>query len=225
MLLHYDSGMIWVAHLRTEGNFTRSVNMDAVQNKDQQKPHFFISIQFLSHWGESDQKFPIEVFTWSIFISISPLSQLFVHVNMATVVEEFTKEWVGGRKSTRWLKTEADWDTAQTKRKGMTKRDAERWGEVRAKMRWREMCINATKKCLLLLYYIRSCDSTCSQQRAPPVVQIHLQPVNALIGEDVLKKWCLYVVRIQLVFGENGERRRRRRRRRSDPCLRYQIKW
>lgn len=47
-----------------------SMYMNAVQNKDRYKPFLLLVMKCLSQWAISDKNFPIDLFTWHIFVRI-----------------------------------------------------------------------------------------------------------------------------------------------------------
>lgn len=62
-----------------------SVNMDAIRNKDQHKPHHLVRMKFLSDWAIWAQNLPSDVFTWSIFILTWLLFQLCPHQHSSSL--------------------------------------------------------------------------------------------------------------------------------------------
>lgn len=66
VLFYFKIDLVHILHV----TIIISVYMNAVQNKDRYKPSLLFVMKCLSQWAISDKNFPIDLFTWHIFIRI-----------------------------------------------------------------------------------------------------------------------------------------------------------
>ena len=78
------------------------------------------------------------------------------------------------------------------------------------------MCVNCVSLCVGDIY--NNVTSTCSHQRAPPVLHKLLQPLGTNLGEVMFGRSCKKCVMFPLVLGDDSLWYW------SDPCLCLEVK-